>query len=453
MDMYVKTEPFDDSDKAEKVIFDPDSLKTASFGFVTFPNSDHPEAESNRLDRIKDEICMDLQYIDNQQTGLGATRGENSASKVPESRATVEIRTKDCVGGKEYDNGAPKRNEGKPSHRYNCLNCGTNFLGNWLDWETRELLQIRAEEEINARMSGTVRDAAVYATIAEMLAERGIVRSKKQVQSKLKCMKLQFKKISHRSNRNGRDGKEWPFLRLCDAIWGNRSTSDAVPVASLSSQDQGIPTASPESPPDQAAHDDIQVHSLPEVRLTGNRALKSGEDLTSVSASSSRLRSSASSDLPDLDPDSDLDEVQLEGESPSVAPQGQASEAKRGEGGRFTRRSAKKTKMEQAAGVMCGILMDRLEALEEKREAREERRLREEREFQLRLHQEALDTQFRILTEMKSAQTHFVQQLQQLLSRFSQTQQLQQQPSSQSGAPPCSSAADPSIQEDPKQGT
>ncbi|KAG9348872.1 hypothetical protein JZ751_029189 [Albula glossodonta] len=370
---------------------------------------------------------MDLQYIDNQQTGLGATRGENSASKVPESRATVEIRTKDCVGGKEYDNGAPKRNEGKPSHRYNCLNCGTNFLGNWLDWETRELLQIRAEEEINARMSGTVRDAAVYATIAEMLAERGIVRSKKQVQSKLKCMKLQFKKMSHRSNRNGRDGKEWPFLRLCDAIWGNRSTSDAVPVASLPSQDQGTPTASPESPPDQAAHDDIQVHSLPEVRLTGDRALKS---------------------------DSDLDEVQLEGESPSIAPQGQASEAKRGEGGRFTRRSAKKTKMEQAAGVMCGILMDRLEALEEKREAREERRLREEREFQLRLHQEALDTQFRILTEMKSAQAHFVQQLQQLLSRFSQTQQLQQQqPSSQSGAPPCSRAADPSIQEDPKQGT
>ncbi|KAJ8332294.1 hypothetical protein SKAU_G00427200 [Synaphobranchus kaupii] len=408
MDRCVKTEPFEDSDKAEQVRFDLDCLKTAQFEFVAFPNSAQAETET---DRIKDEMFMDLEYIGEEQTELDPARGE-----VAGSRPRAEIRTRDsgAMDRKELENGAPKRNEGKPSHRYNCLNCGTNYLGNWLDWETRELLQIRAEEEIHARISGTVRDAAVYATIAEMLADRGIIRSKKQVQSKLKCMKIQFKKVNHPSNQNGRGGKEWPFLRLCDVIWGSRPSTNDVPMAP--SQDQGTPTPSPESPPDRVALDkEVRVHPLPGVYPTGGTATKPAENWTAISASSSRVRSAPA--VPqDLDPISDRDEVHFEGGSPSTATQVPVSELNHGEAHHSPSKSAKKTKMEQAAGVMCGVLLDRLEALEEKREAREERRLREERDFQLRLHQEALETQFRILREMKSAQTQFVQQLQQLLT-------------------------------------
>ncbi|KAG7463633.1 hypothetical protein MATL_G00178730 [Megalops atlanticus] len=449
MDLCVKTEPYEDSvsemgagacldsSQAKNVTFDPECLKTKQFGSVAFPNSEKAETDGDRLCDIKDEVSMDLQYINNEQTGLEPTKGEYSyMTDISESGSTAEMRSRDCAGErKESQDSTVKRNEiNKPSHRYNCMNCGKNFLGNWLDWETRELLQIRAEEEIHARMSGTVRDAAVYATIAEMLAERGIVRSKKQVQSKLKWMKIQYKKITHHSNKNGRDGKEWPFLHQCNAIWGNRPPTNPSSTQSstqASNQYQGTLTPpSPESPADRVPVDEeVRIHSLPDMDGTGNEGARPRENWPLMSASGPKLRTSASADPPDFSPAPDLGEVHDEGDSPATVTHGPASDERRGVGGRLPRRRVKKTKMEQAAGVMCGVLMDRLEALEEKREEREERRLREERDFQLRLHQEALDMQLHVLREMKSAQAHFLQQLQQLLGRFSQPQtQTQQQP-------------------------
>ncbi len=52
----------------------------------------------------------------------------------------------------------------------------TNRGNNWSDKEVKELLLIRADEEINWQIDRTVRDSNVYCTIADKLRLRGVQR-------------------------------------------------------------------------------------------------------------------------------------------------------------------------------------------------------------------------------------------------------------------------------------
>ncbi|XP_053699850.1 uncharacterized protein si:dkey-6e2.2 [Synchiropus splendidus] len=59
----------------------------------------------------------------------------------------------------------------------------------WQDREIRELVAIRARDEVKRQISGTVRYTVLYGYIARMLKDRGFVRAQKQVINKLKSLK------------------------------------------------------------------------------------------------------------------------------------------------------------------------------------------------------------------------------------------------------------------------
>ena len=69
---------------------------------------------------------------------------------------------------------------------------------NWGFEEIRMLLEVRAEEAVCDMVTGTSRDTQVYEQIQSRLATMGVVRSRRQITSKLKTLKSKFFKVKAR---------------------------------------------------------------------------------------------------------------------------------------------------------------------------------------------------------------------------------------------------------------
>ncbi|XP_052453172.1 uncharacterized protein si:ch211-174j14.2 [Carassius gibelio] len=100
---------------------------------------------------------------------------------------------------------------------------------NWSDSEIKALLFIRADEEICRNLRGTVSDAVTYDKITNRLREQGIHRTKSQVISKLKTLRLKYMKINDHHKQSGNGRITWMYHELCQSIWG--SSHSANPVA------------------------------------------------------------------------------------------------------------------------------------------------------------------------------------------------------------------------------
>ncbi|KAG7246297.1 hypothetical protein CRUP_028775 [Coryphaenoides rupestris] len=103
---------------------------------------------------------------------------------------------------------------------------GQRMSSNWGDDEIRELLALRADDEIHRRITGTVKDGPLLETLTRRHRQRGFSRDKAQVTSKLKGLRKKFHQVNEQHHHGGGGGGgdsvrlEWPYFDLCQAIWG-----------------------------------------------------------------------------------------------------------------------------------------------------------------------------------------------------------------------------------------
>ncbi|KAM9361766.1 uncharacterized protein ABDE67_022821 [Symphorus nematophorus] len=117
---------------------------------------------------------------------------------------------------------------------------------NWRDHEIRQLLSIRADGEIVRQIHGTARDSIVYDQITKRLRDRGVIRTKAQVNNKLKALKRQYQEIIRdHSGRVGNHRETWCYFKLCEAVWGSGHSTD--PVAAVGTMETA---STPINPPD-----------------------------------------------------------------------------------------------------------------------------------------------------------------------------------------------------------
>ncbi|XP_051562456.1 uncharacterized protein LOC127445957 isoform X2 [Myxocyprinus asiaticus] len=129
---------------------------------------------------------------------------------------------------------------------------------NWTDRETKALLFIRTNEKICRQITGTVSDSVIYDKITSLLRERGIHRTKSQVISKLKTLRIKFLKIRELQKKSGNERLPWAYFELCQSIWGTSRPSN--PEALNSSLNPEEPqTSSVEDGRDESTSTDIET--------------------------------------------------------------------------------------------------------------------------------------------------------------------------------------------------
>ncbi|XP_026068817.1 histone-lysine N-methyltransferase SETD1B-A-like [Carassius auratus] len=146
---------------------------------------------------------------------------------------------------------------------------------NWTDTETRALLYIRQDEDINRQISGTVRDSLIYAEISRLLRAQGIHRTKRQVTTKLKTLKQKFLKIHAHHKNNGHGRVYWNYYDLCKSIWGSNRPADALTL------DRNVKLEEPQSTSIDDARNERRSTDIEEVSVSHDEET---DDMTDVVA-------------------------------------------------------------------------------------------------------------------------------------------------------------------------
>ena len=271
---------------------------------------------------------------------------------------------------------------------------------NWGVSETYKLLELWSKEPVQANLLTMKRNIDVYNQIASEMKSTGYQRTGFQCQSKIKKMKVVYRKLKNKVENNLPIGKKWQYYEIFDKVLGG---SEELPqVASILAEIMGRGGSGASFEDGEESHEEELHENLgssksvnKDTSVVTEDGLGSSDSSCSASpshtamADTSSLHASATSTKNGVVPGSSF----ILGSSISA-------------GNRKRKRGEKR----KVVGILSDLVQKVVEAkvksdmkmveLEEKRLKLEERRMereaglrREEREFQLRMLQCMMESQ------------------------------------------------------------
>ncbi|XP_067299520.1 ATP-dependent (S)-NAD(P)H-hydrate dehydratase isoform X2 [Pseudorasbora parva] len=120
-----------------------------------------------------------------------------------------------------------------------CLVASTIMLVNatrgflWSDMETRALLNIWGEHDVQTALDGNFRNSHVYRDVANRLCELGFDRTPDQCRIRVKSLKRQYFQAKEGSRKNGQYHKMCKFYDEMERILSNRSLVERQDIDSV----------------------------------------------------------------------------------------------------------------------------------------------------------------------------------------------------------------------------
>ena len=103
---------------------------------------------------------------------------------------------------------------------------GTTTCGSrWLDEETKTLISVWGEENVQQQLDGAVRNKVVYEQVAKKMNNYGYKRDRLQCRNKIKNLKKEYRTVKDHNNETGRGRKTCKFFEELDEILGHRPAS------------------------------------------------------------------------------------------------------------------------------------------------------------------------------------------------------------------------------------
>ena len=84
------------------------------------------------------------------------------------------------------------------------------MVNTWSNDEMMKLVELWSEDIIQAQLEGSKRNAIVF--IARDMEAAAYVKTGEQCNSKVRKLKLEYRKIVDNNNKTGRGRKDWKFL-------------------------------------------------------------------------------------------------------------------------------------------------------------------------------------------------------------------------------------------------
>ena len=220
----------------------------------------------------------------------------------------------------------------------------------WTDEETCKLIEIWGDKSIQAMLEGCKRNRDMFNKIAREMEAAGYHKTSEQCNSKIRKLKLEYRKIKDDRNKTGRGRKTWTFFDAMDSVLGHKPATQ---------------------PP-------VLIQSGEVVEATDDTTKKGDEDEVDGEGKVG---------------DSESGQSSLDGNEGSVTtsrPETPVVEEKKAAGGNKKRRRSneKVNKMEYLVEKVIKMQEESDEhylRLEEKMLRMEERRQKESREFQLKM--------------------------------------------------------------------
>lgn len=95
----------------------------------------------------------------------------------------------------------------------------------WHNKETKTLLGIWSEDEVQRELEGTVRNQKVFQKISQRMWELGYNRSPDRCRVKIKKLKQDYRRLKEYNKRTGTSRKKNQWYDALDAVLGRRTES------------------------------------------------------------------------------------------------------------------------------------------------------------------------------------------------------------------------------------
>ncbi|KAF4081881.1 hypothetical protein AMELA_G00145480 [Ameiurus melas] len=105
----------------------------------------------------------------------------------------------------------------------------------WHNKETKTLIGIWSEDEVQRELEGTVRNQKVFQKISQRMWELGYNRSPDRCRVKIKKLKQDYRRLKEYNKRNGTNRKTNQWYDALDAVLGRRAESVGRSVTAESS--------------------------------------------------------------------------------------------------------------------------------------------------------------------------------------------------------------------------
>lgn len=105
----------------------------------------------------------------------------------------------------------------------------------WSIDETKILLSMWSEENIQDQLDGTVRDGEVYKKLERMMKEKSFNRSSSQIRTRIKVLKRNYREQRDKLKTTGQSGKiKFQFYAQMDSVLGHREGTEPTGVLETS---------------------------------------------------------------------------------------------------------------------------------------------------------------------------------------------------------------------------
>ena len=98
-------------------------------------------------------------------------------------------------------------------------------MANWTDAEVLHIIELWGEEGIQEQLEGAKRNKHVFEKIAKELQKTGSEKTAEQCRTKLKKLKLDYRKVKDKQNQTGRGRTSWRYFDAMDAVLAHRPTT------------------------------------------------------------------------------------------------------------------------------------------------------------------------------------------------------------------------------------
>ncbi|XP_058267800.1 zinc finger protein with KRAB and SCAN domains 2-like isoform X2 [Hemibagrus wyckioides] len=105
----------------------------------------------------------------------------------------------------------------------------------WHNKETKTLIGIWSEDEVQRELEGTVRNQKVFQKISQRMWELGYSRSPDRCRVKIKKLKQDYRRLKEYNKRNGMNPKTNQWYEALDAVLGRRADNGGRTVTAESS--------------------------------------------------------------------------------------------------------------------------------------------------------------------------------------------------------------------------
>ena len=92
-------------------------------------------------------------------------------------------------------------------------------MATWNDTEVLQLISLWGEEGVQEQLEGSKRNKHVYTKIALALAKKNINKDCSQCRTKIKKLKLDYRKAKDKNGKTGRGRTTWKYFEALDPIW------------------------------------------------------------------------------------------------------------------------------------------------------------------------------------------------------------------------------------------